>query len=59
MVEPENYNQLADAIIDLLVDEKKRLEYGQAGYDQVRKTCNSKTMANSTLRLYQKILADN
>ncbi len=59
LVEPENHHQLADAILDLLKDDKKRLEYGQAGYEQVQKTCNSKTMATKTFRLYQELLENN
>jgi glycosyltransferase involved in cell wall biosynthesis len=59
LVEPENYCQLANAIIDLLNDDKKRSEYGQAGYEQVEKTCNSRIMVDETLRLYEEVLKHN
>lgn len=59
LVEPENYCQLANAIIDLLNDDKKRFEYGQAGYEQVKKTCNSRIMVNETLKLYEELLKHN
>src|SRR3989338_5548068 len=36
LVEPENHIQLAEAILKLLRDEKKRIEYGNAGYNLVQ-----------------------
>ncbi len=58
LVEPENHIQLAEAILKLLRDEKKRIEYGNAGYNLVQQVCNSKSMAENTLKIYQQVLAD-
>jgi glycosyltransferase involved in cell wall biosynthesis len=56
LVEPENHDQLAKAIIELLTNDEKRTKYGNAGYDLVRNTCNSKIMAKNTLQLYEETL---
>ena len=58
LVEPENSIQLAEAILELLKDEKKREDYGNAGYNLVQQVCNSKSMAENTLKIYQRILTD-
>lgn len=58
LVEPENHMQLAEAILELLKDEKKRNDYGNAGYNLVQQVCNSKSMAESTLKIYQQVLTD-
>lgn len=55
LVESENYKILADAIIELLGNEAKRQQLGLAGYVLVTEKCNSKIMAEKTLRTYQKI----
>lgn len=56
LVEPENYEQLAKAIIELLTNDEKRTKYGNAGYNLVKNTCNSKIMAKNTLQLYRETL---
>ena len=56
LVEPENYQQLADAILELVRDENKRNSFGIAGFDMVTKECNSLTMTKNTLKIYEKIL---
>ena len=56
LVEPENYQQLSDAILKLLRDSKMRSEYGLSGYKLVRDICNSKVMAKNTLKMYEEIL---
>jgi len=58
LVEPENHIQLAAAILELLKNEKKRREYGNAGYNLVQQVCNSKSMAENTLRIYKQALTD-
>jgi glycosyltransferase involved in cell wall biosynthesis len=58
LVEPENHIQLAEAILKLLKDEKKRDEYGNAGYNLVQQVCNSKSMAENTLKIYKQVLTD-
>jgi len=56
LVEPENSSQLADAIIDLLNDEVKRIQFGNAGYRLVHDVCNSRKMSLDTLELYKTII---
>jgi glycosyltransferase involved in cell wall biosynthesis len=58
LVEPENSQKLADAILELLGDEKKKAQYGSAGYKLVQEVCNSRVMAEGMLKVYQEILAD-
>lgn len=56
LVEPENPMELASAILKLLSDEKTRIEYGLAGYRLVQELCNSKKMAEDTLKVYEEIV---
>lgn len=56
LVQPENYNELGDAIIELLSDEKKCFEYGMSGYKLVTEICNADAMADNTFKIYQKII---
>ena len=56
LVEPDNPQQLSIAILNLLKDDKMRIEYGNNGYELVRDICNSQIMARNTLEVYQKIL---
>lgn len=56
LVEPENPVKLSDAIITLLNDETKRIQFGNAGYKLVHDICNSKKMSQSTLELYSEII---
>lgn len=58
LVEPENTHQLAEAMLDLLTNDKKRTDLGAAGYEQVQNICNSKIMASKTLGVYQRILSN-
>lgn len=58
LVKPDDYKALASAIIELLKNEDRCVEYGIAGYNLVHNVCNSKVMAENTLRIYQQILAD-
>lgn len=55
LVESENYHALANAILELLSNEKKIEEYGYAGYCLVHEVCNSKIMAKNTLKIYEEI----
>lgn len=56
LVESENPQELADAIIELLDDEHKCLEYGLSGYKLVNELCNAKVMSENTLRIYQDVI---
>jgi glycosyltransferase involved in cell wall biosynthesis len=57
LVEPENHNQLANAITELLTDKNKCTAYGNAGYHLVDTVCNSITMAKETLKVYEKTIS--
>jgi len=55
-IEPENHNELANAITELLTDKNKRLAYGNAGYHLVDSICNSTIMSKETLKVYEKTI---
>jgi glycosyltransferase involved in cell wall biosynthesis len=54
LVEPENFNELSDKIIELLNDKTKCRELGINGYEHIRKECNSQEMVKRILRVYEK-----
>lgn len=56
LVEPENQNELANAILKLLHDDKMKDDYGEAGHKLVKTLCNSHRMAEKTLEIYKEIL---
>jgi glycosyltransferase involved in cell wall biosynthesis len=56
LVPPEDPKSLANAILTLLKNPQKCLEYGKNGYDLVQKICNSNEMTNHILSAYTKIL---
>lgn len=56
LVDPEDYRSLGQAILELLRDKEKRNRFGISGYELVRNTCNSESMAKNTIRIYQQIL---
>ena len=56
LVEPENPEELSNAIIKLLDNPSLRDNLGSAGYDFVQRECNCISMAKNHLKLYQNIL---
>jgi len=56
LVAPENYKELANAILELLSDSKMCEEYGLAGYKLVQEMCNSKKMAENIFKIYQEVI---
>ncbi len=58
LVEPDNAEYLAKAILHLITDEKTRTKYGESGYRLVHDVCNSKTMAQNILQVYKNILRE-
>ena len=42
--------------MELINDKQKCLEYGLSGYNLVKTECNSKAMAEKTLRMYNQII---
>lgn len=59
LVEPENSNELAQAITKLLLDDELRERLGLSGYEFVHKECNCISMAKNSLRLYEQVLENN
>jgi glycosyltransferase involved in cell wall biosynthesis len=55
LVEPENYRELADAILSLLKDKNKQIDFGNSGFKLVRELCNSDLMVSKTLDVYKEI----
>ena len=53
LVEPENFNNLANAILKLLNDDNILKKFGDAGYEYVKNTANSVKMAEKTLDIYE------
>ena len=56
LVKNEDFHELAEAIMELINDKQKCLEYGLSGYNLVKTECNSKSMAEKTLRKYNQII---
>ena len=59
LVEPEKPDQLATAIIKLLLDDDLRIRLGLSGYNFVHDECNCVSMAKNSLELYEEILKNN
>ena len=56
LIELENHYQLADAIIELLRNNEKKNQYGNAGYELVKQVCNSQSMAKNILQVYEEVI---
>ena len=56
LVKNEDSHELAEAIMELINDKQKCLEYGLSGYNLVKTECNSKSMTEKTLRMYNQII---
>ena len=56
LVNPEDPQLLAEAIIELLNNDEKLNSLGEAGYNFVKKVGNSENMAKNTLEVYRDIL---
>lgn len=58
LVESDNVNSLAKAILRMLTDEKMRSDYGENGYRLVHDICNSEVMAQNVLQVYKDVLRE-
>ena len=56
LVQNEDSQELSEAIVELINDKEKCLEYGLSGYNLVQRECNSKSMAEKTLKMYNQII---
>ena len=56
LTEVENYKELANSIIELIVNKEKRTRLGISGYNIVNSELNSRTMVKKTLKIYETIV---
>ena len=56
LVEPGNFEELGDVIVELLNDKIKCERLGMEGYEYVHKECNSRDMMKQILNIYEKIV---
>ena len=56
LVEPGNFKELSDVIVELLNDKIKCERLGMEGYEYVHKECNSRKMAKQILNIYEKMV---
>ena len=56
LIEVENYKELANSIIELIVNKEKRTRLGISGYNIVNSELNSRTMVKKTLKIYETIV---
>jgi glycosyltransferase involved in cell wall biosynthesis len=54
LVNPDDYHELANAILDLLKNPKKCDNLGLSGFKLIYETCNSDVMSLNYLKIYQK-----
>ena len=59
LVEPENPDELSNAITKLQLDDKLKKQLGMSGYDFVHEECNCVSMAKNSLKLYEQVLENN
>jgi len=55
LFKPENFEELSQLILELLLNPKKRDSLGLAGYKMITTESNSKVMSEKTLNLYKTI----
>ena len=56
LFQPENFQELAKLILELIINPKKRNSLGLAGYEMVQNESNSKIMSKKTLNVYRKLI---
>jgi glycosyltransferase involved in cell wall biosynthesis len=56
LIDPENYQELSESMLELLQNKEKRDRYGLAGYKFITEIANSKNMATKTLKLYHDLI---
>jgi len=56
LVEPDNPQSTADAILELLTNEEKRINFESKGYNLVKNECNSEIMAKKIFDVYEKLV---
>jgi len=56
LVEDEDYVGLANAILELMNDKKRCLEFGVSGFNLVQNECNTKSMVEKIMKSYAQII---
>ena len=56
LVEPENSDELSNAITKLVLDDELKEKLGFSGYKFVHEECNCVSMAKNSLKLYEEVL---
>jgi len=56
LVEDEDYVGLANAILELMNDKKRCLEFGISGFNLVQNECNTKSMVEKIMKSYAQII---
>ena len=56
LFQPENFEELAKLILELISNPKKCTSLGESGYNMVQEESNSKIMSKKTLNVYEEII---
>ena len=56
LIESENYEELANSIIELIINKEKREKLGISGFNLVNAELNSRTMVKKTLKIYEEMV---
>ena len=59
LIQDEESDELSKLNLELLKDDKKRLELGISGFNRVNSELNSKIMVKKTLKIYESVVQDN
>ena len=59
LIQDEDSDELSKLILELLKDDKKRIELGISGFNRVNSELNSKIMVKKTLKIYESVVQDN
>ncbi|TWU35817.1 Alpha-D-kanosaminyltransferase [Novipirellula aureliae] len=58
LVPPKDHDALADAIIELLSDNEKRIEMGRAGKAKLDRECSAEVVTRQTIEVYRAAIQD-
>ena len=59
LIQDEDSDELSKLILELLKDDKKKIELGISGFNRVNSELNSKIMVKKTLKIYESVVQDN
>tara|TARA_B100000029_G_scaffold41840_1_gene38887 strand:+ start:3310 stop:4500 length:1191 start_codon:yes stop_codon:yes gene_type:complete len=58
LIQDEDSDELSKLILELVKNEKKRIEMGISGFNRVNSELNSKIMVKKTLKIYESLIQD-